>query len=62
MENTKAKRTVIKKEMVKNGVQEQSIKTVGYGNEMPLVWSDKADRKELIKDLAPNRRAEVLVN
>ena len=36
---------VIKKEMVKRGVSEDSIKTVGYGSEMPLVWSDKTDKK-----------------
>ena len=52
----------IKKEMVKRGVDEDSIKTVGYGSEMPLVWSDKTDRKSLIDELAVNRRAEVVVN
>jgi outer membrane protein OmpA-like peptidoglycan-associated protein len=52
----------IKKEMVKRGVVESSIKTVGYGSEMPLVWSDKTDRKSLIDELAVNRRAEVVVN
>lgn len=52
----------IKKELVKRGVDENSIKTVGYGSEMPLVWSDKTDRKSLIDELAVNRRAEVVVN
>ncbi len=52
----------IKKELVKRGVEESSIKTVGYGSEMPLVWSDKTDRKSLIDELAVNRRAEVVVN
>lgn len=52
----------IKKEMVKRGITEDSIKTVGYGSEMPLVWSNKTDRKSLIDELAVNRRAEVVVN
>jgi outer membrane protein OmpA-like peptidoglycan-associated protein len=52
----------IKKELVKRGVSDSSIKTVGYGSEMPLVWSDKTDRKSLINELAVNRRAEVVVN
>ncbi len=52
----------IKKELVKRGVDESVIKTVGYGSEMPLVWSDKTDRKSLIDELAVNRRAEVVVN
>lgn len=52
----------VKKELVKRGVEESSIKTVGYGSEMPLVWSDKTDRKSLIDELAVNRRAEVVVN
>lgn len=52
----------IKKEMIENGIDEESIKTVGYGSEMPLVWSDKKDRTSLIKELAPNRRAEIMAN
>lgn len=52
----------IKKELVKRGVSEESIKTVGYGSELPLVWSDKTDRKSLINELSVNRRAEIVVN
>ncbi len=52
----------VKLEMVKNGIAPEKIKTVGYGNEMPLVWSDKKDHATLVKDLAPNRRAEFVVN
>lgn len=50
----------VKKEMVKNGVPGEAVKTVGYGYESPLVWSDKTDRAEKIKELAANRRAEVV--
>lgn len=52
----------IKQEMIQNGIEEESIKTVGYGSEMPLVWSDKKDRTSLVQELAPNRRAEIMVN
>ncbi|MFH1461485.1 MAG: OmpA family protein [bacterium] len=51
----------IKKEMVKNGVPADKIKTIGYGQEMPLVWSEKIDKVELINELAPNRRAEITI-
>ena len=52
----------VKKSMIDSGINADDIKTVGYGNELPLVWSDKKDRKSLIQELAPNRRAEVVVN
>ena len=52
---------VIKKEMVKNGVPEEKVKTIGYGQEMPIVWSEKTDKQELVKELAPNRRAEITI-
>ena len=52
----------VKKEMAKNGIPEENIKTVGYGFESPLVWSDKTERLAKIKELAPNRRAEVFAN
>ena len=52
----------IKNEMVRSGVPASRIKTVGYGNEMPIAWSDKTDRAGLVKDLAPNRRAEIIIN
>lgn len=52
----------VKNEMVRSGVPASRVKTVGYGNEMPIAWSDKTDRAGLIKDLAPNRRAEIIIN
>ena len=52
----------VKVEMLSNGVPAESIKTVGYGYERPLVWSDAPNRAGLIKALAPNRRAEMLIN
>jgi outer membrane protein OmpA-like peptidoglycan-associated protein len=52
----------IKEKMVMAGIAEDTIKTVGYGNERPLVWSDAQDRSSLITELAPNRRAETIVN
>lgn len=52
----------VKAAMVEKGLDESHIKTVGYGFEMPLVYSDKEDRASLIKELEPNRRAEVLAN
>jgi|GEM_PF-796783 outer membrane protein OmpA-like peptidoglycan-associated protein len=52
----------VKDELVKSGIPSDAIKTVGFGSELPLVWSDKTDRASLIKELAPNRRAELVVN
>lgn len=51
----------IKTEMVKNGIPSDKIKTIGIGQEMPVVWSEKTDKVELIKELAPNRRAEIVI-
>ena len=51
----------IKTEMVKNGVPADKIKTIGAGQEMPLVWSENTDKQELIKELSPNRRAEIVI-
>lgn len=51
----------VKKEMIKEGISADKVKTLGLGYESPLVWSDSTDRAEKIKDLAPNRRAEVNV-
>lgn len=53
---------IVKNEMVRRGVSADSIKTVGCGNEIPLVWSNKTDRTSLVKELAPNRRAEIILN
>lgn len=52
----------LKKEMVKSGVPAENIKAIGYGQEMPVVWSDNSDKKTLVKELAPNRRAEIAIN
>ena len=52
----------IKKEMVKQGVPKENIKTVGWGQEMPIVFSDTTNRKTQIEELAPNRRAEIIIN
>lgn len=52
----------VRKEMVQAGIPADHVKTVGYGYESPLVWSDAADRETKIKELSPNRRAEVSVN
>jgi len=52
----------IKNRLVENGVSAEKIRIIGMGQENPLVWSDKSDKKELIDELKPNRRAELLVN
>lgn len=52
----------LKKEMIKNGIPAENVKAIGYGQEMPVVWSDTSDKKALIKELAPNRRAEIAIN
>jgi outer membrane protein OmpA-like peptidoglycan-associated protein len=50
----------VKKELVSAGVPATNVKTVGLGFEKPRVWSDKqTSKKEMIKILAPNRRAEI---
>jgi outer membrane protein OmpA-like peptidoglycan-associated protein len=50
----------VKAELVKNGVPEGSVKTLGFGSESPAVWTDKVEKSEMIRDLAPNRRAEIM--
>jgi outer membrane protein OmpA-like peptidoglycan-associated protein len=52
----------VKKEMVAAGLDSELVKTVGFGYEHPLIWSDKTERAEKIKELAPNRRAEVITD
>lgn len=52
----------VKEAMVNKGIDKNEIKTVGYGYERPVVWSDAKDRSTLIKELAQNRRAEIVVN
>lgn len=51
----------VKKEMIASGIPAEKIKTVGYGYESPLVWTDKEEREAKIAELAPNRRAEVSI-
>lgn len=51
----------VKKEMVKNGLPEESIKTLGMGYESPLVWTDETEKSKKIEALSPNRRAEIVV-
>ncbi len=52
----------VKAEMVKNDIPADKIKTLGAGYESPLVWSDKTNRIEKIRELSPNRRAEITLN
>jgi outer membrane protein OmpA-like peptidoglycan-associated protein len=52
--------STIKTEMVQAGVPAEKIDVVGFGQECPLVWTDAQAREEKIKDLAPNRRAEII--
>ncbi|MFC1894433.1 OmpA family protein [Candidatus Dependentiae bacterium] len=52
---------IIKKEMVKNGISEDKIKIIGCGQEMPVVWSDNPVKTERVKELAQNRRSEILI-
>jgi len=49
----------VKTEMVARGVSEDNIKTLGMGFESPLVWTDETERNAKIRDLSPNRRAEI---
>ena len=51
----------VKSQMVHAGIDSELVKTVGYGYEQPLVWSDATERTQRIKELSPNRRAEVSV-
>jgi outer membrane protein OmpA-like peptidoglycan-associated protein len=52
----------VKEAMLEQGVAAENVKTLGLGYEHPIVWSDQKNRKALIAELAPNRRAEVLTN
>lgn len=52
----------IKDEMVRSGVSESKIKVLGIGSESPVVVSDATDRAVRIKELAPNRRAEITIS
>ncbi len=52
----------IKQEMIKKGIPEENIKTIGWGQEMPEVFSESSDNQSKIKELAPNRRAEITIS
>ena len=52
----------IKKVFVKNGIPEDKVKILGMGQEKPLVWSNQTDKDQLIAELSPNRRVEIIVN
>ena len=49
----------IKKEMVAKGIPGEKITVVAAGQENPLVFTDAEDKQTKIKDLSPNRRAEM---
>lgn len=49
----------MKEELISQGIDAEQIECVGYGKELPLVWSDAQDRETRIKDLQANRRTEV---
>lgn len=51
----------IKDEFVKAGVSESDVQILGVGSEMPVVLSDSDDREAKIRELAPNRRAEITI-
>ncbi len=49
----------IKNTMVTQGeLPADQLEVVGYGKEMPLVFSNAEEKEELIEDLSPNRRVD----
>ncbi|MCK4499408.1 OmpA family protein [Candidatus Babeliales bacterium] len=48
-------------QLVERGIPADNIEVVAMGSENPVVWTEKDDRESLIAELAPNRRAELLV-
>lgn len=52
----------VKAKMVASGLDSGDVKTVGYGYEYPLAYSDSTDRAMKIKELAVNRRAEIITD
>ena len=52
----------IKKEMVAHDIGPKSIAAVGRGQEYQIAWSNATERSRRIKELAPNRRAEMSVS
>ncbi len=51
----------LKKRFIAAGIPADSIEAVGRGQECHLVWSDQSERIARIRELAPNRRAELSV-
>jgi outer membrane protein OmpA-like peptidoglycan-associated protein len=49
----------VRDEMVRKGIPADKIKIVGFGCERPVVLSDSQDRRQMIKELSANRRAEI---
>lgn len=52
----------VKEQLVHAGIDSNFVKTIGYGYEQPLVWSDATERAQRIEELSPNRRAEIAVD
>jgi len=52
----------IRDEMVKGGIPAEKLTIIGLGSESPVVLSDANDRATKIKELGPNRRAEISVH
>ncbi len=52
----------VKQEMVKRGIPAKHIKTLAFGNEAPIAFTDAPSKAQQIKDLAPNRRIEISVS
>ena len=52
----------IKDEMIKSGVVADKIRILGCGSENTIVLSDAKDKPTKVEELAPNRRAEIIVN
>ncbi|MCK4518031.1 OmpA family protein [Candidatus Babeliales bacterium] len=52
----------VRDEMVKEGIPADHVKVLGCGSESPIVLSDASERGTKIKELAPNRRAEISIN
>lgn len=49
---------VVKNELVAHGLPAHKVEIIGFGSEVPQVWSDAQEREQLIVELAANRRAE----
>ncbi len=49
-------------EMVKSGVDSEHLAAIGRGQENQIASSNSTDKAQMIKELAPNRRAEFLVS